>query len=159
MAGRSACFAAEHGLEHRPPAIEQATLDLTDDLVARDEGKADDVLEIARAPPVQSREVGSADARQARVQLDPSRTRELERVDLDKLRRPEANAFAGTCERGGDRARQSAAGFARTGALSSAVSVRGVREPGCRPLSVLREAGRYRERAPRATGRRVPSAR
>ena len=76
--------AAEYRLQHDPAAGGQhGTLgsrgvfgQRADHLVSRDEGKRDDVLEIARAASVQGGQVGPADPRQDRIDVDPVRGRQ-----------------------------------------------------------------------------------
>ena len=90
----AACRAAEHRFDDSPPSLEGSGLDVADDLVARDEGKAHDLLEITRAAAVQGREVRAADARKAGPHADPAGTRNREWLDLDQLERSDADALA-----------------------------------------------------------------
>ena len=63
-----------------------------DHLVARDEGEGDDVLEVARAAPVERGQVGPADPRQHGVDVDPPLGRRVGRVALDQAQRADARA-------------------------------------------------------------------
>ena len=85
--------------------------DRADHLVARDEGKRDDVLEVARAAPVEGRQVRAADARQHGVDVHPALGRRSGRVLLDQAQRPDAGAAPraeGRHDAGGREARQRA---------------------------------------------------
>jgi len=88
-----ASFAAEHRLDHCPPAVQRAALDVADDLVARNKGEADDLLEVARAATIQSGEVGAADSREPGPDPHPARTGNLERVNLDELERADTDSL------------------------------------------------------------------
>jgi hypothetical protein len=65
-----------------------------DHLVARDEREGDDVLEVARAAPVQRGQVGPADARQDRVDVHPAVGRRVGRVLLHQPQRADAGPAA-----------------------------------------------------------------
>ena len=92
--------APEHRLQDDPAAGGQrhavrpdgAGGQRADDLVARHERKGDDVFEVARAAPVQGREVGPADAGEDRVDVDPALGRGLGRSPLDQAERTDAGA-------------------------------------------------------------------
>ncbi len=86
--------AAEHRFDDGPSPLEGAGVHVADHLVARDEGEADDLLEVPGAAAVQGGEVGAADAGQAGPHVDPARTGEGERLELDQLERAHAHALA-----------------------------------------------------------------
>jgi len=76
-----------------PATVERSTLDIADDFVAGDEGKADDVLEITRASPVQGSQVGTADTSEP----GRRRTRKVQESRWDRARLargPDADSFA-----------------------------------------------------------------
>ncbi len=68
----------------------------TDHLVARHEREGDDVLEVARAAPVQRGKVGPADAGQDRVDVHPAVGRRLGRLLLHQAERADAGPAAGS---------------------------------------------------------------
>src|SRR5579862_7178171 len=94
------CGTTEHRLEHDTSPVARGgfvrtgacrcpcrRVEEADDLVAGDEGEADQVLEIARAAPVERREVRAADARKDRRDATPFRRGESGGLGLEEPQR------------------------------------------------------------------------
>ncbi len=83
----AACHTSEDGLDHDPGI---GVVEHPHHLVAGDEGKAHDVFEVSRAPPVDRRQVRSADTRQPGMHPMPLRARELGGIHIGEVQRPHA---------------------------------------------------------------------
>ena len=73
----AACGVSEHRFQHDARAV----VELADDLVAGHEGERHDIVEVRRGVAFDHRQVGAADARQARVDTVPPGAGQFGRVD------------------------------------------------------------------------------
>jgi hypothetical protein len=88
-----ASFTTEDRLDHRSPPVQRTSLHVADDLMTGDEGEADDVVEVARAPAVQRGEIRAADPGEAGPDSYPAGARHLELLEFDELERADADAL------------------------------------------------------------------
>ena len=72
---------------------------MPDHLVSGNEGKADHVLEVARAASVEGRQIAPADAREQGPQVEPVVPGELRRLGVEETHRADSRSPAGTEDR------------------------------------------------------------